>query len=186
MVVPIWKGKGDLQDCNNYRGITLLSVPGKVLAHLLLTRIRTHLLKHQRPEQSGFTPGKSTTDRMLPLRVQVERRREFRQGMLAAYVDLKKAFDSVHRETLWDLLHLHGIPARITGLLTGLYSGTVSAVKCGGGVSSIFPVNTGVRQGCVLAPSLFNTCMDWVLGRVVEQSFWSICRQHQDYRSCFC
>ena len=37
-------------------------------------------------------------------------------------------------------------------------------------MSSFFPVNTGVRQGCVLAPSLFNTCMDWVLGRVVEQS----------------
>ena len=170
LVVPIWKGKGERQDCNNYHGITLLSIPGKVLAHLLLTRIRTHLLKHQRPEQSGFTPGKSTTDRILALRVLVERRREFRQGMLAAYVDLKKAFDSVHRETLWDLLRLRGIPARIIGLLTGLYSGTVSAVKCGGGVSSFFPVNTGVRQGCVLAPSLFNTCMDWVLGRVVEQS----------------
>ncbi|KAG0725162.1 DNA replication licensing factor MCM4 [Chionoecetes opilio] len=50
-----------------------------------------------RPQQSGFTPGKSTTDRILALRVLVERRREFRQGMLAAYVDLKKAFDSVHR-----------------------------------------------------------------------------------------
>ena len=67
-----------------------------------------------------------------------------------------------------DLLRLRGIPARIIGLLTGLYTGTVNAVKCGGVVSSIFPVNTGVRQGCVFAPSLFNTCM--VLGRVVEQS----------------
>ena len=133
LVVPIWKGKGDRQDCNNYRGITLLSVPGKVLAHLLLMRIRSHLLKYQRPEQSGFTPGKSTTDRILALRVLVERRLEFRQGMLAAYVDLKKAFDSVHRESLWDLLRIRGIPAGIINLLTGLYSGTESAVKCGGG-----------------------------------------------------
>ena len=73
---------------------------------------------------------------------------------------LKKAFESVHREVLWDLLRLHGIPAGIIGLLSGLYSGTESAVKCEGGVSSFFPVNTGVRQGCVLAPSLINTCMD--------------------------
>ena len=51
-----------------------------------------------------------------------------------------------------------------------MYSGTVSAVKCGGGVSSFFFVHTGVRQGSVLAPSLFSTCMDWVLARVVEQS----------------
>ena len=84
-----------------------------MLAHLLLTRIRTHLLEHQRPEQSGFTPG-TTTDRILALRVLVERRREFRQGMLAASFDLKKAFDSVHRETLWDLLRLRGI---LQGLL---------------------------------------------------------------------
>ena len=143
LVVPIWKGKGDRQDCNNYRGITLLSVPGKVLAHILLTRIRCHLLKHHRSEQSGFTPGKSTTDRILALRVLVERRREFRQGFLAAYVDLKKAFDSVHRESLWNVLRLRGVPAGIIGLITGLYSGTESAVKYGGSVSSFFPVQEG-------------------------------------------
>ena len=170
LVVPIWKGKGDRQDCNNYRGITLLSVPGKVLAHVLLTRIRSQLLKYQRPEQSGFTPGKSTVDRILALRVLVERRLEFRESLLAAFVDFKKAFDSVHRETLWDILRVRGIPARMIGLMTGLYSGTESAVKCGGGISSFFPVNSGVRQGCVLAPSLFNTCMDWILGKVVDQS----------------
>ena len=37
-------------------------------------------------------------------------------------------------------------------------------------MSSFFNVNTGVKQGCLFAPSLFNTCMDWVLGRVVDQS----------------
>ena len=120
MVVPIWKGKGDRENCNNYHGKTLLSVPGKVLAHLLLSRLRTHLLKHHRPEQSGFTPGKSTTDRIIVLRVLVEHQPEFRQEVLAAYVNLKKAFDSVHQETLWDLVQLRGIPARIIGLLTGL------------------------------------------------------------------
>ena len=130
MVVLIWKGKGDHQDCNNYHGITLLSVPGKVLVHLLLMRVRSHLLKYQRPEQSGLTPGNSTTDRILALRVLVERRRESRQGKLAAYVDLKKAFNSVHREALWDLLRLCKILAGIIELLSGLYSGTESAVKC--------------------------------------------------------
>ena len=46
----------------------------------------------------------------------------------------------------------------------------MNTVKGGGGVSSFFPVNMGARQGSVLAPSILNTCMDWVLGRVVEQS----------------
>ena len=46
----------------------------------------------------------------------------------------------------------------------------MNGVSCGGGVFSFFPVKVGVRQGCVLVPSLFNTCMNWVQGRVVEQS----------------
>ena len=53
LVTPIYKGRGDRMDCNNYRGITLLSVPGKVLAHLLLNRIRDHLVFTPRPEQAG-------------------------------------------------------------------------------------------------------------------------------------
>ena len=58
LIVPIWRGKGNLKDYNNYCGITLLIVSGKVLDHLLLMWIRSYLLKHQRPEQSGFMPGK--------------------------------------------------------------------------------------------------------------------------------
>ena len=163
--------RGNRQDCNNYRRIMLLSVPGKMLAHLLLMRVRSHLLsKYQRPEQLGFPSGKSTTDRILALRVLMERRREFQQGMLAAYIDLKKVFDSVHRKILWDLLRLCGILAGIIGLLSGLYSGTESVMKYCGGMSSFFPVHMEVRQGCVLAPSLFNSCMDWVLGSAANQS----------------
>ncbi|XP_069992020.1 uncharacterized protein [Penaeus vannamei] len=68
--------------CSNHRGITLLSIPGKVLAQILLRHIRDHLLRHQRPEQSGFTPSAVIS------------------GLLAPYIDLKKAFDTVHRESL--------------------------------------------------------------------------------------
>ncbi len=77
---------------------------------------------------------------------------------------------TVHRETLWDILRVRGIPAWIIDLMTGLYSGTESAVKCGAGISSSIPVTSGVRQGCVLAPSHFNTCIYWVLGKVADQS----------------
>ena len=93
LVVPLWKRKGDHQDCNNSREVTLLSVPGKDFAWIILDRVRHHLLEHQRPEQSGFPPKTSTVDHILALRVLTERRREFRQGLLAADVDLCKAFD---------------------------------------------------------------------------------------------
>jgi hypothetical protein len=170
IIAPIWKGKGDQLECGNSRGITLLSVPGKAYARILLGRSRYHLLAHQRPEQSGFTPKKSTTDRILALRVLIERKSEFQQGLLAAYVDLRKAFDSVNREALWRILGLRGVPPKLVRLISELYSGTTSAVRCGGSTSDYFPVDTRVRQGCVLAPTLFCACMDWVLGKMSDRT----------------
>ena len=83
LVVPLWKEKVDRQDCNKYQGVTLLSVPGKVFSRIILDWVRHHLLEHQRPEQPGFTPKRSTIDRILALRILTERRRGFRQGLLA-------------------------------------------------------------------------------------------------------
>ena len=80
--------------------MTLLSVPSKVFAQIIIDRVRHHLFEHQRPEQSGFTSKRSTIDRILALRVLTECRRELRQGLLAADVDLCKAFDSVNRDGL--------------------------------------------------------------------------------------
>ena len=69
LVVPLWKGKGDRQDCNNHRGVALLPVPGKIFARIILDMVHHHLLEYQRPEQSGFTPKRSTIDHILALRV---------------------------------------------------------------------------------------------------------------------
>ena len=66
----------------------LLSVQGKVFARIILDRVHHHLPEHLRPEQSGFTPKRSTIDRILALRVFTKCRLEFRQGLLTADVDL--------------------------------------------------------------------------------------------------
>ena len=63
IIIPLYKGKGSRTECSNFKGITLLSVRGKVFAHLLLARIKPTLLSHRRMQQSGFTPGRSTCDR---------------------------------------------------------------------------------------------------------------------------
>merc|ERR1712002_185252 len=171
---PIYKVRGERRDCGNYRGISLLSVPGKLFARIILDRIRPHLIKHQRAEQSGFTPKKSTVDRILALRVLVERRREYDKPFYAAFVDFRKAFDSVHRGALWDLLRLRGIPAEILRLIRALYTDTESAVRWGGDTSEYFPVNAGVRQGCVLASSLFSACMDHVMERAIGRGIGGV------------
>ena len=100
--------------------MTLLSVPGKILARIILDRVRHHLLEHQRPDQSGFIPKRLTIDRILALRVLTERRREFRQGLLSAYVDICKVFDSVNRDALWRILGLRGVPPKLIDLSSTL------------------------------------------------------------------
>ncbi|XP_069978598.1 uncharacterized protein [Penaeus vannamei] len=89
--------------------------PGKFLAHILLRRIRDHLLRLQRPEQSGFIPGKSTID--LVLQVIVERSRVFGSGLLAAYIDLKKVFDTTFQ-------YFHGLDTGQSYYSTSLWSNT--------------------------------------------------------------
>ena len=84
-------------------GVTVLSVPCKGVARILLDRVRQKRLTHQCHEQSGSTSKKSTVDRILALRVLTQRLRDFRIGLLAAYVDLRKAFDSVNRNVWHNL-----------------------------------------------------------------------------------
>ena len=93
---PIWEEKGDTQEYNNYRGVTLLSVPDEVLARIFLEWLRQKLPTHQHHEQSGFTPKESTVDCILAFHVVPECLRNFPSGQFSAYVVLRKALDSVN------------------------------------------------------------------------------------------
>ena len=156
IILPFYKGKGSRLDCRNYRGITLLSVSGKVFSGILLYRARAHLqLLVGRREQSGFTPGRSTIDRMVTLNCIVQTRLEFRQLLWIAYVDVRAAFDSVERDAIWGLLRAHRMPEDIVCLMKLLYSDTLSAVRTDGMTSEWFRVDQGVRQGCRMTPVLF-------------------------------
>ena len=74
------------------------------------------------------------------------------------------------RDALWRILGLFGVPPKLINLISEQYSGTKSAVRCGGSIFNLFPVVNVVRQGTVLAPTLFNACVDWILERISERS----------------
>ena len=144
IILPLWKGKGSKSDCTKYRGISLLSVPVKVFAHICLAR-RTIFAK-QRPQQSGFTPGRSTLDRIVALRLLAERRHEYRQPLYAAYIDLRAAFYSLDPSSLWNILWWYfGIPPKLVDIIKTLYSSTHSVVKVNGTISEAFSISSGVR-----------------------------------------
>jgi len=167
IITSLYKGKGAKDQCSNYRPITLLSVPGKVFAHILLARINPLLTSHRRCQQSGFTAGRSTVDAILALRLLSELHCAFNQPLYVAYVDLKSAFDSVDRAALWKALRSTGVPQIILDLIKDLYTGTQSRVRVKGHLSEPFCTISGVRQGCVLAPTIFCRAIDWILQRAL-------------------
>jgi hypothetical protein len=86
-----------------------------------------------------------------------------------AFVDLRKAYDSVSRDTLWRILRVYGVHTKLIDLLVGLNMGTQAAVRMGGVVSEWFDVRGGVWQGRVIAPLLFNIYMDFVVRQAMAQ-----------------
>jgi len=109
----------------------------------------------RRPEQSGFVAGRSTIDTILALRILSELHRESDRPLNAVYLDIKAAFDSVDRIALWKALRSRGVPAILLDLMSALHDGTAVRVRVGQELSGHLLTTSGVRQGCVLAPSLF-------------------------------
>ena len=109
--------KGDLTECNNYRGITLTSVVMKIFSMLILNRLERKIYEKLRDEQAGFRKGRSCTDQIYILRHVLQQYVEFRNPLLMAFVDYEKAFDSVHRPILWKVLRHYGIPQKYVNLV---------------------------------------------------------------------
>ena len=94
-IVTLYKNKGDRSDCNNYRGISLLSIVGKVFARVTLNRLQNLALRVYPESQCGFRVRRSTVDTIFSLRQLQEKCREQHQPLFLAFVDLTKAFDLV-------------------------------------------------------------------------------------------
>ena len=100
-IILVHKQIGDRAECGNSRGISLLSVAGKVLAKIMLTRLLEHIVDLVLPEsQCGFRRGRSTIEMIFVVRQLQKKCREQHQDLCMAFVDLTKAFDTVNRDLL--------------------------------------------------------------------------------------
>jgi hypothetical protein len=116
-IVTLYKNKGDRSDCNNYRGISLLSVVGKLFARIALNRLQK-LADQVYPEsQCGFRSKRSTIDMIFSLRQLQEKCREQHQPLYIAFIDLTKAFDLVSQDGLFKILPLISCPPRLLSII---------------------------------------------------------------------
>jgi len=155
--------KGDLSCCNNWRGIMLLSIPGKILTRIILDRLKTALDKSLRDEQAGFRQDRSCTDHIATMRIIIEQSLEWQTPLYTTFVDFQKAFDSIDRDVIWRLMQHYGFPQKFISIIQKLYEDASCQVIHNGKLSEPFTVQTGVRQGCLLSPTIFLIVIDWIM-----------------------
>ena len=161
MIIPIFK-KGDCKQCTNYRGISLLSLPGKVFAKCLERKCREIVEPKLEDGQCGFRPGRSNTDQIFTLNQIFEKSWGYGKDLFARFVDLEKAYDRVSRDKLWKVLQEYGVDGQLLCTIKSFYCRPDVCVRVNGKQSKPFHVGVGLRQGCVLSPILFIVYMNWI------------------------
>ena len=173
-LVPVPK-KGNLTLPDNYRGISLTQIAAKVYNRLLLNRLRPVLDQLLRPNQNGFRPLRSTSAQILALRRIVEEVRNHRKEVrnhrkeaVLIFIDFKKAFDSINRDTMFEILLAYGVPPPLVEAIRVMYVNTSATVLTPEGETDTFNIDNGVLQGDPLAPFLFILTLDYAMRKAVK------------------
>ena len=154
-IITLYKNKDERNDCNNYRGISLLSIVGKVFARVILIRLQKLAERIYPESQCGFRAERSTIDMVFSLRQLQEKCREQHMPLYIAFIDLTKAFDLVSRDGLFKVLPKIGCPPKLQSMIASFHTDKKGTVQFNGSSSELFEICSGVKQGCILAPTLF-------------------------------
>ena len=160
--------RGNLQLCQNYRTISLISHPSKVMLKIILNRLQPQAEELFAEEQAGFRAGRSTTEQIFILRILCKKYLQHQQNLYHVFIDVKKAFDRVWHEALWATMRKYNINASIIRAIENLYDKAQSAVLFNGSTGEWFRTTVGVRQGCLLSSTLFKIFLERIMCEALD------------------
>ena len=169
-LVPLYKNKGDIQSCSNYRGIKLMCHTMNLWERIIEIRLRQNVTLSE--NQFGFMPGRSTTEAIHLLHRLMERFRERKRNLHMVFIDLEKSDDKVPREVLWWTLMKKGVPIKYIDIIKNMYDGIVANVRICGGITSNFSITIGLHQRSTLSPFLFVIVMNELTRAIQNEIPW--------------
>ena len=159
VIVPIHK-KGDFNNPDNYRGISLLCATCKVFTTILAERLKVWMESEEKlcTEQAGFRADHSTIDHVFTMNAMILKHvyGEGRGKLYVCFVDYRKAFDSVNHTHLWRVLYNSGLSTKFLSMLKAIYADVQSCVRWQHALSDFFPCTVGVKQGAIESPGIFS------------------------------
>lgn len=161
--------KGDLTRCENWRGITVLNITLKILASIIHGQMYPIVEGQMRDEQAAYIKSRRCTDHIVPLRHMFEQAEELHAILYAAFVDYRRAFDTLKHSAIWTALEESRVPQKLIAVTKALYTGATSRVVHKGALSEPINLTCGVRQGCPLSPLLFIVTLNRVLQRAFDR-----------------
>jgi len=172
VLVLIFKNKGDVQSCSNYRGIKLISHAMKIWERVVEARLRREVRISE--EQYGFVPGRGTTDAIFALRMLMAKYREGPKELHGVFVDLEKAYDTVPREEMVHCVRKSGVAVKYVKVVKDMHDESETSVRCATGMTEDFKVQVGLHKGSTLSPFLFAMVMDRLTDEIRRESPWTM------------
>jgi hypothetical protein len=167
---PLHK-KGDINNPDNFRGISLLNICSKIYSWVLNARIKDWV-DHQSiigEEQAGFRAEHSTMDHVFTLYAMIQKQLIRHRKLYVAYIDFKKAFDNVSRSKLWGVLKRNGIDGKMLRALRGMYEVVRAKVRVGGDYTDSLFCENGLKQGEINSPIIFSLFINELTKAILEK-----------------
>ena len=136
---------------------------------VLLNNLKSKVEEIIAEEQAGFRVGRSTTEQIFNLRILCEKYLQHQQNLYHVFTDFKKAFDTVWHAALWAIMWKYNISANLVCTIELHYDKATSAVQMNDSMVEWFRTTVGVRQGCLLSPTLFNIFLEWIMSDALEE-----------------
>lgn len=187
VITPVHKDKNsDIYIPTNYRGISITSSVYKIYCSVINDRLTCWVENNNilEEEQNGFRKGRSTVDHLVSFSNIIESRKLRKLNTFVAFIDFSAAYDRINRNFLWKKMECLGLNGNILNAVKSLYSNVECCVKLGNGnfTTDWFNVNSGLRQGCLVSPQLFNIYIN-DLAKIIKQECNGI-RLYGDKKVC--